>query len=166
MDFSSLQTLIKETGTFIPLTIIRSEQSASQPAKPFGTYKVTSKNNGDFRNRIQKTNLDPTKYSEEYLRKEYFIVSLSFIGQDISALFGYADKAFNYLNAASRDKKKELGVAIELQNSIQDRTAYIEPIYEYKVGFDFKVHGVGKLEQTIDAIDIQATMNSIEYNYE
>ncbi len=162
MEFSIVKDLIKSLAENIDLVVIRSEQGGKQPAYPYGVYKVSGKNNGDYRSWKEIAILDPTKYKEEFSRLEEFSISLSFMSlTSLDSLWLYADKAYDYLNVISRDRKQELGITVELLNAISDRTTYLDPVYEYKVGFDFKIKGVGKLERTLDAIDIDATVAGI-----
>lgn len=170
MNFDIVKSLIGFLAENIDLVVIRSEQGGKQPAYPYGVYKVSGKNNGDYRSWKEIAILDPTKYKEEFSRLEEFTISLSFVNVPfgsaqgtnlIDGLWTLADKAYDYLNVISRDRKQELGITVELLNAISDRTVYLDPVYEYKVGFDFKIKGVGKLERTLDAIDIDATVEGI-----
>lgn len=174
MNYSIINTIIQNIKTHcdaaLPLTklsaIIRAEQGGKEPAYPYGSYKLTSKDNYDYKNRIEKVNPDPTKYSEEYFRKEGFNISFVLIGKDLSILYSIADNIYNYLNILSKDFQRDNKIKIEVLNSISDRSILIDPEYEYRIGFDFKIHGTGILTNTIDAVDVTATINSIEYNYE
>jgi len=167
MEFQVVKDLIQSLAESIGVTIIRAEQGGKQPDSPYGSYKAITKNNGNYGYQNEIEIEDPTKYKEEFSRKEEFSVSLSFISIVSSDdLWSLADQAFDYLNVLSRERKQELEIAVEMLNTVSDRTVYLDPIYEYKVGFDIRVKGLGRLERTIDAVDIEGSVSGVGVNVE
>ncbi|HMV44717.1 MAG TPA: hypothetical protein PK079_25085 [Leptospiraceae bacterium] len=162
MNTDVVKSLVSALATALDVEIIRAEQGGSMPASDYGSYKVTLKNNEKYQDRRELYIPDPAKYKEEYSRKENFSISLSFISRTgVANIWTLADRAFDFLNVLSVDLKKSLNIYVEMLAGVTDRTTYIDPTYEYKVGFDFLVHGIGKLERVIDAVDIEGTIDGI-----
>ena len=145
---------------------IRSEQGGKEPSYPYAVYKITSNNLGDYRTWKEIENPDETKYSEEYYRKESINVSVTVVGKKIFDLYDISKKIYDYINIVSREVQQKNNFKLELLNSVQDRTLYLEPEYEYRVGFDFRIYSIGVLANTIDAIDIPETIKQIEIDIE
>lgn len=156
--------------------IIRKEQSSLKPQYPFGAYKLLSVSGSRYSDRIEINNPDPTKMTEKFSKIETAVVSLSFYIREntvnvgvpslpvIDVIYDLAERAIDFLQKKGKDHFHALGVVVELfDTNITDRTVYLDPIYEYQIGFDFKVRAVKNLELTIDAIDVDATFAGIEY---
>lgn len=167
---SILQNALAYSNSVLPTNqlsaIIRANQGGKEPNHPFGSYLVTSKDNQNYNSRKEIANSDPTKYSEEYYRRENLNVSLTLVGKEISKLYEIADKLYDYLNVISKDFQRENNIKIEPLNQIQDRTQFFDPEYEYRLGFDFQVRGIGVLQNTIDAVDVDGTVASVELSVE
>jgi hypothetical protein len=169
MNYSILNTILQNAlvycNTALPenqlTVIIRSNQGGTQPGYPYGSYLVTSSDIQKYSNRKEIANPDPTKYSEIYSRRENLNVSLTLIGNDIVKLNTIARKLYDYLNLFSRDFQQENNLKIEPLNQVQDRTIFNDPNYEYRLGFDFQVRGISVLSNTIDAVDMDATIDAV-----
>ena len=166
MNFQTVIDLIKDLSTSLSVPIYRAEQKFDKPQVIFGTYKVLVKNNGVYSDFKELEIEDPTKYQREFSRIENFSISLSFIGNDIKDLYPLADLAMDYLNVSSWDKKQELGIKVDINGDVEDRTVFLDNIYEYKVGFDFNIIGIGKLQETLDAVDMDATISGVSLSIE
>lgn len=156
--------------------IVRKEQTAKKPAYPFGAYKILSVNGNQWNNKVQVDNPDPTKVTERYSKVNTAVVSLSFyISENIQGLsespidviHELAQRAIDFLQVIGHDSLATLEVVVELLNSnVSDRTTYLDPIYEYQVGFDFQVKMMATLNKTLDAVDMDATFAGIIMNFE
>ncbi|HMZ62173.1 MAG TPA: hypothetical protein PL048_25605, partial [Leptospiraceae bacterium] len=78
-----------------------------------------------------------------------------------------ADHAVNWLSVIGKADISAKGAVIQLLDfSVQDRTVYIDPVYEYQLGFDFILKETRSVETELDAVDIDGTMSRVNYNYE
>jgi hypothetical protein len=165
-----LQNALVYCNTALPTNqltaIIRSNQGGKEPVYPFGSYLVTSADIHNYRNRKEMENVDPTKYSERHYRKEFYNVSLTLVGKDVFKLHEIAKKIYDYLNIESRDFQRENNIKIEPLNQIADRTQFLDPEYQYRIGFDFQVRGIGTLDRTIDSVDMDGTIEEIQTQIE
>lgn len=160
--FSNLKNYLAQSNLTLH-DIIRAEQGGKKPNYPYAVYKITSQNVGNYLIRKPKDNPDPTKYSETYFRKQHINISFSLLNKEFENLYKIAHACYDYLDVVSKDFQKENKIRIEILNNIDDRTIYLEPEYEYRVGFDFRIHLIGKLEFTLDAVDIEETIKEIQY---
>ncbi|MBK8397433.1 MAG: hypothetical protein IPL26_19640 [Leptospiraceae bacterium] len=153
----------------VKFPIIRKDQSAKKPNYPFGAYKVLSVS-GNRNNRVEVENPDPTKVTDRYSKINTDVISLSFYINEtnqplsIDLIHELAERAIGFIQILGRDQFRELGVTVELiEPNVTDRTTYIEPIYEYQVGFDFRIKSVVNLDNTLDAVDLDATVEGVEF---
>lgn len=156
-----------------PFPIVRKEQSGRKPIYPYAGYKITSLNGQPYINQGQIENLDPTKVTYHHTKEETAIVSLSFYTLEkpdqpsIDKIYVLANKAIEYLQLIGKDQIRDLQLVVELfDTTVQDRTLYLDTVYEYQIGFDFKVRGLKVFDQELDAVDVGGTIAGIEYNYE
>lgn len=171
MDLLSifLQTIYDLDNKF---PIIRKEQSGAKPPYPYGAYKLLSESSKGFDTRYQKENDDPTKITDTYSRENISTVSLSFYTNENSQdaykkLHTITEHAINYLGILCKDDIASLNVVLNLFNfTVQDRTTYIDPVYEYQLGFDFTIRERKAIDKVVDAIDMVATIAGVEANYE
>jgi hypothetical protein len=159
-----------------PFPIVRKEQSGLKQVYPYAGYKVLTVNGDPYQNKGQIDNIDPTKITYHYDKVETAIVSLSFyitenasgvIPPTIDLIYTKASEAIEYLQIEGKEAIKELQIVVELfDTTIQDRTLYLDTVYEYQLGFDFRVKALKGLDLELDAVDVDATIDGIEYHYE
>jgi hypothetical protein len=158
-----------------PFPIFRKEQSFKKPEYPYGGYKILSINGKSFINRGELPISNTSKVKFLLTKEELAIISLSFYALEntpnlqcppIEEIYKLANRSINYLQVIGRSSFRELSVYVELLDTIiTDRSTYLDTIYEYQVGFDFKIKAVSTLEQIKDSIDIDGTVNGIEYDF-
>ncbi|HNF27667.1 MAG TPA: hypothetical protein PKV80_24575 [Leptospiraceae bacterium] len=160
---------LKYTGKF---PVIRKEQSGKKPGYPYAAYKKISENSPGFLYRNEKLNSSPAKITEEHSRIISTTVSLSFYNSEnkpdaLKTIQAIADYAVNWLSVIGKADISAKGAVIQLLDfSVQDRTVYIDPVYEYQLGFDFILKETRSVETELDAVDIDGTMSRVNYNYE
>ncbi|MDI7188838.1 phage neck terminator protein [Leptospira santarosai] len=154
-----------------PFPIIRKNQAGPKPSYPYAAWGILLKDGERYNLKDEIENPDPTKLTERLFKFTSISVSLSFFDiaktsqpdyKPLDSIFDFGDRAIDYLEIIGKDYFESLGIKVDLiDQKIQDRTAFIDPIYEYQVGFDFMVRGIKDLLITVDAIDLEATYASI-----
>lgn len=172
-DIRSIMTKLSENlGTpDAPFPMIRKNQVGSKPSYPFATWGILLKDSERYNLKDEIENPDPTKITERLFKFTSINVSLSFFDiaktnqpdyKPLDSIFDFGDRAIDYLEIIGKDYFESLGIKVDLiDQKTQDRTAFLDPIYEYQVGFDFTVRGIKDLLITVDAIDLEATYASI-----
>ncbi|EJP16981.1 phage neck terminator protein [Leptospira interrogans] len=172
-DIRSIMTKLSENlGTpDAPFPMIRKNQVGSKPSYPFAAWGILLKDSERYNLKDEIENPDPTKITERLFKFTSINVSLSFFDiaktnqpdyKPLDSIFDFGDRAIDYLEIIGKDYFESLGIKVDLiDQKTQDRTAFLDPIYEYQVGFDFTVRGIKDLLITVDAIDLEATYASI-----
>lgn len=172
-DIRSIMTKLSENlGTpDAPFPMIRKNQVGSKPSYPFAVWGILLKDSERYNLKDEIENPDPTKITERLFKFTSINVSLSFFDiaktnqpdyKPLDSIFDFGDRAIDYLEIIGKDYFESLGIKVDLiDQKTQDRTAFLDPIYEYQVGFDFTVRGIKDLLITVDAIDLEATYASI-----
>ncbi|ASV10732.1 phage neck terminator protein [Leptospira santarosai] len=154
-----------------PFPIIRKNQAGPKPNYPYAAWGILLKDGERYNLKDEIENPDPTKITERLFKFTSISVSLSFFDiaktsqpdyKPLDFIFDLGDRTIDYLEIIGKDYFESLGIKVDLiDQKIQDRTAFIDPIYEYQAGFDFTVRGIKGLLITVDAIDLEATYASI-----
>ncbi|AVV48655.1 MULTISPECIES: hypothetical protein [Leptospira] len=154
-----------------PFPIIRKNQAGPKPNYPYAAWGILLKDGERYNLKDEIENPDPTKITERLFKFTSISVSLSFFDiaktsqpdyKPLDFIFDLGDRTIDYLEIIGKDYFESLGIKVDLiDQKIQDRTAFIDPIYEYQAGFDFTVRGIKDLLITVDAIDLEATYASI-----
>ncbi|EKO35552.1 hypothetical protein [Leptospira santarosai] len=154
-----------------PFSIIRKNQAGPKPNYPYAAWGILLKDGERYNLKDEIENPDPTKITERLFKFTSISVSLSFFDiaktsqpdyKPLDFIFDLGDRTIDYLEIIGKDYFESLGIKVDLiDQKIQDRTAFIDPIYEYQAGFDFTVRGIKDLLITVDAIDLEATYASI-----
>ncbi|WP_061243011.1 phage neck terminator protein [Leptospira interrogans] len=172
-DIRSIMTKLSENlGTpDAPFPMIRKNQVGSKPSYPFAAWGILLKDSERYNLKDEIENPDPTKITERLFKFTSINVSLSFFDiaktnqpdyKPLDSIFDFGDRAIDYLEIIGKDYFESLGIKVDLiDQKTQERTAFLDPIYEYQVGFDFTVRGIKDLLITVDAIDLEATYASI-----
>lgn len=156
--------------------IMRREQVISKPSYPYGSWKLLSYGGLDYSIKSQVEIPDPTKIQYKYKKFQKSIVSLNFLNIEknkdnnihaIDVIHDIAQIAMDYLSVVGRENFQEIDVVVELINQqVQDRTSYLGFVYEYKVGFDFNINTERTLNQEVNAVDMEASIAEINYEFE
>ncbi|KAA1266817.1 phage neck terminator protein [Leptospira interrogans] len=172
-NIRSIMTKLSENlGTSdSPFPMIRKNQVGPKPSYPFAAWGILLKDSERYNLKDEIENPDPTKITERLFKFISVNVSLSFFDiaktnqpdyKPLDSIFDFGDRAIDYLEIIGKDYFESLGIKVDLiDQKTQDRTAFLDPIYEYQVGFDFTVRGIKELLITVDAIDLEATYASI-----
>lgn len=164
-----IKQFIKALAEYLPVQFIRAEQSGDRPEYTFMSYKVLSgePEPGQCIIETQKNDpVDETKVIKTTTRESDAIVSINFFGseKDYGALWELAYKAYNWIDSnAGKDKADEIGIGIFTAGPIQDRTVFFETLYEHKLGFDVTVKHKTSSDETVDAVDLAASIEEIHY---
>lgn len=152
--------------------VIRKEQSGKKPGYPYAAYKKMTESSRGYRYREEKENPNPAQFTEEFSKNISSAVSLTFYNSEnksdsLKNLQAVADAALDWLSVLGKEAIAEKdAVVVFFDYTVQDRTVYLEPVYEYQLGFDFIIRETKTLDRTMDAVDIDATLSRTEYHYE
>lgn len=164
---NALEEFLKDESP--ELKIIRKNQAGEKPNYPFGAWGVLNKKTDRFTHHQNVEISDPTKVKTLHYGAESIIISLSFYdvatnaNKPIDTVFELCDKALEFLQLESEDVLSDMEVVILIDSqSVQDRTTYLDPAYEYQAGFDLIIKSIRKAEKTVDAVDIEKTFQRIQ----
>lgn len=167
---SLVDLLAVHLGTLdVKYPFFRKEQSVPKPVYPFGSWKVLSVGGLDYSIRRDLEEPDPTLIRYQWEKVQSAVVSLSFFNVEsnsvvkpIDAIWETAQNSMDWLSVIGMESIRELGVVVELINqSVADRTTYLDSVYEYQVGFDFRVKLLRTLVESVPAVDMDATIERI-----
>ena len=153
------------------LKIIRKNQSGNKPAYPFCGFSFLSNNREKFVFKKNIPNSDPTKISEKYFGFNELVLSLSFYDvakneanhKPMENCYELAESALSYFQFEAKELLEEHNFVLDLsQTTIEDRTTYLDPVYECQVGFEIKIKTVRTKSVIVDTIDLDETFKGIE----
>lgn len=169
--FNSIRSLVDLLAVYlgnlgVKYPLFRKEQSVPKPVYPFAAYKILSVGGLDYSIKREMVEPDPAKLKFQWEKVQTAVVSLSFynlennsISRPIEVIYQTAQDALDWLSITGKEQIRELGIVVELINQqIQDRTVYLDRVYEYQLGFDFKVKALRTLVETVPAVDMDATI--------
>ncbi|MBN2157921.1 MAG: hypothetical protein JW807_00895 [Spirochaetes bacterium] len=164
---TTIKNAVKLVAAYVGITFIRAEQDGDRPALPFMEYKITGQPQDPAETEstiIADKEGDETKVIATSQRHDRAIVSLSFFGNDYTNIWSRAELARDYLESeAGKEALFTLGVFPRLLGpETSDRTSFLETSYEYRVGFDVAFEGTKEKTEELDAIDLPASVASIE----
>jgi hypothetical protein len=169
---TQIRTLLSTIATELEIPVLRKEQSVKKPVYPYMAWKILSVNGTDYSIRETKPIADETKILYEHFKVQTAIVSLSFYHTEskktdemnpLDVCYNLANASMDYISILGREQIRTLGIVCEnISQSVSDRTTYLDPIYEYQVGFDFRVKAVKTVEQTVGAVNMDETLDRME----
>lgn len=144
-------TITKSTG----VNIIRADQDGQAPAYPYGAFKIISTPEENFHQNIIVNVKSGQNTIKKYYAKQRTNISLNFVGKKYDELLMKIQTVFDWFRKTDNIIYcKNLGHTPRLINTtIQDRTVYLDSMYEYKLGFDVRFDYIGLIEDTIELID-------------
>lgn len=159
IDFDKIKTAIQLIAININTTIIRAEQEVLKQTYPYGVYKIVSGQQSVGVDKLVE-NLTLEKITIQTTRIQKSVVSLTFLtnGQ-IGGVWDLSYSAIKYLESIDGlEAFSALEMSVKHNGAITDRTAFIEPVYEYRVGFDLNMmyNKVEEIEH--DVIDVPLTI--------
>lgn len=130
IDYKTMrETVAQGLNAYLGIPIIRGNQTAPAPDKPYGTYNITTlagKNNGTWQVH------DDGK--ERLMVKS--IWSLSFLADDWDESVNHAIKAREWFEHTGRSHLAEYGITVQSTTDITNRDNILTVDYERKNGFD------------------------------
>lgn len=158
------KTVISLIATKLAITIIRKDQGGARPNSPFAAYKLMSINRSNY-DRKEVVNPNPTQITNRFSNLLDLNVSLSFYSNSsVDEIFVLAETAIRFLQTETNDLLSSENLHVQLLKvSVTDRTTYLDPIYEYQVGFDFIIKAKSSFDRVIDAVDLDATIEGVEF---
>lgn len=155
IPFNDIQKIFNQVTKSTGVSIIRAEQDGAAPAYPYGAFKIISHAEESFHQNIIENEKSGQNAVKKYYAKQRANVSLNFVGKKYDELLTKVQAVFDwFMKTDNIIYCKKLGHTPRLINpSIQDRTAYLDSMYEYKFGFDIRFDYIGLIEDTIELID-------------
>lgn len=165
-----IRILMKALSDYLGIQVIRKNQDGPRPAYPYCAYGTLARSKDAANIRYPKPNSDQTKISTEYFIPEEVKISLSFYNANtdkpLDLLYELAKKSREWFEIHGKSEIENLKIVIDDFSSIQDRTTQLDVVYEYQIGFDFRIRGFRKIQLVEDAIDLESTFNSIDWENE
>jgi hypothetical protein len=160
IDVVKLETVLVAMETAIGISGYESEHVFDKPVLPYFTYKITLDDEDEKYQeiRVEEEITDPTVYPETVSRFGEAVISLNFFGNDGKDLRAKMKVAKEFL--------EETPLWDDMTpyefTGIQDRSTFLETDWEKRLGFDVKISNVNSKSVTTPAIDIPATIPTIE----
>ncbi len=167
-----IQAYLKVLSAHLNINFVRNEQSGERPGYPFMSYKILSSEGEPAQCVIAEYEPvagDDSKILKTSTRESDLVISLSFIGgeKDYSNLWAFAEEAHDWMDSLSgSEAADETGLGISVKSPVQDRTVFFETAYEHRIGFDFNVKDKSVKTETMDTVDLSATIDEITYKVE
>ncbi|EMO26206.1 hypothetical protein LEP1GSC170_1486 [Leptospira interrogans serovar Bataviae str. HAI135] len=163
-----IDDLMSALSDYLGIQMIRKNQDGPRPPYPFGGYGVLVRNKDLINLRYPQPIADDTKVSTLYVIPESAKISLSFYNANLTdplqALYNLSASAREWLELIGKPVTESIGIVADDFSSIQDRTVYLDAVYEYQIGFDFRVRGQREFAVIVDAVDLDVTYNAIDWS--
>jgi len=155
IPFNVIQKIILKLSKSISITIIRADQNGPAPAYPYGVYKITSSPEEFMHQNIQINEKSGNNTIKNYYKRQRSNISLSFLGKKYEDVYSAVKSAFDFFRLTDNISYiKKLGVTpMLISPNIQDRSTWLDAMYEYKFGFDFRLDYIGSQLNTIESIE-------------
>lgn len=169
-QIEKIKLFLKGLCGHLSISFVRADQSGDRPEYIFMSYKILSSDPEPAQGIIEEQEFiqdDETKILKTSIRESELVVSLSFIGSedDYASLWAFAEEAIDWVDSIfGSDKADEIGIGVSSVSPVQDRSVFFETEYEHKLGFDIRIKNKQSKEQTVDTVDLSATISEITYN--
>ena len=162
IDKSKIEIVLLAMSVAAGIEGWRSEQGFDKPALPFFTYKIIfdKPDQKDQEMRVEEPIVDQAIYPETIHRFGDATVSLGFFGNDYDALRAKANACREFLEETPLWAENNL--SDQEYSDIQDRSTFLETDWEYRLGFDVKIQYLNSKAKSTPAIDIDATLPTIQ----
>lgn len=145
---------------------VRAEDDGDRPKCMFLSYKVLSQENEPHQGEIVwYLNIDDERVRRRKDRKSSLTVSYTLLGpaDEYYSIWGTANAAVKWFESEECDSVcADQDVSAVIRGPVQDRTAFLETKYETRLGFDVGFTGHEVTDDVLPAVDIAATIESIE----
>lgn len=166
IDVGTVKQAMKLIAAYLGIFVVRAEQDGPRPALPFMEYKIMSQG-GDpawqERRDTAEDPSDPTKVIVTSKNDQRANISINFFGKDFTQIWSYAEVARDYCESETgKEALYAIGVFPRLISpEVNDRTSFLETEFEHRVGFDLALDGKKITTETMDAVDIAATIGDM-----
>lgn len=169
LDPAHVRAVMKALGGHLDIPFVRSDQDGERCGGMSFSWKIIQQGQEPaYMNAIARAN-DPDDETVVAVREECLsrgTVSLNFFGApaQYDALSALTQKAADWFDSDEGKEacKSNYIFPIAEERQIQDRAAILEAGYEARLGFDVRVIGRRVTSSTEDAVDISATIKSLE----
>jgi len=151
---STVNDLFDKIGAEIkpltPFVFIHANQEGPKPERPYGTYLIINEavdsQHQNPRKVIAAAPTPPYMVLKVYGEATRATVSVNFVGDtpaQISEIREWARKTLDWF----RFNRIDDAIVKVLNPSVEDRSIYLAPDWEYKVGFDIRLDSVEEYQQ-------------------
>ena len=154
IDQSTVDDLFKAIGTAISTFFVRADQKLDKLDRPYGTYKIINEAVESLHQEIrtQVVSATPRSIDVSKWQASKAAISINFLGDTPLEMDNLRDLARKTLDYIRKTHFANYVVRI-LSPSIEDRTAFVEPDYNYQLGFDIRLDLSEEFVQTIEQME-------------
>ena len=135
-------TVGAEIKALTPFVFIHADQEGPKPARPYGVYKIiyesVDSQHQNARKTIAAAPVPPYMVLKVLAEASRATVSVNFVGDtpaQISEIREWARKTLDWFRW-----NKPVGYVVKILNpNVEDRSVYLSPDWEYKLGFDIRL---------------------------
>jgi hypothetical protein len=160
IDKSKIVAVLVAMNASLGIEGRRAESGFDKLPLPYYTYKITldDEDEKDQEIRVEEEITDPTVYPETIYRFGEAVISFNFYGND--------DTALRALMKSAKEFLEETQLWDDMTpyefTGVQDRSTYLETEWESRLGFDVKISNMNSKSVTTPAVDIDATLPTIQ----
>lgn len=169
MELSKIQDTVEAIAAAIAVSFIRAEGNGPRPKLPFLRYKEISETRDSDRSVCEEYRAVEGEEKVEKISSSdsVSIVSLNFFNNDYAGVREQATHAWRFIDS---DEGQEiflnLGVVVsKVSPQIADRTEFFNNAFEYRRGFDIRIAAVDQSIETIDSLDLSASIEDMQFHY-
>ena len=162
ITYSDIDDIIDNLTQALSITFYRADQRFMKPVRPYATYRILSDRPESLhQNHISSIEKDHDNATLKYREGSKATISLDFIGDRVAHMEILRTKASEAFNWFRFNRVKDRTIRL-LNPNVQDRNAFIDPRWEYKIGFDIRVDYTeihSKDIESINTVEMTPTVN-------
>ncbi len=152
ITYSDIDDIIDNLTQALSITFFRADQPFTKPSRVYAVYKLMNTQAVSMhQNHTSSVEKDADNATLKVRENSKTIVSIDFIGEGVADMEIMRTKAGEALNWFRFNRVAGRTIRL-LSPNVQDRNAFIDPRWEYKIGFDIRVDVTEIHSQDIEAI--------------
>jgi len=133
------------------LETVDTDNPHTRPEYPYYSYKVTSYLPYEFTGQSTIEEVED-KYKETIYLQPQMVISFNSYAADVVVAYETILKAWEWFKYVGYQELKNHNIVVVDVGSIQDRTVFLSPEYQYRQGFDVTLRAVHAIERIVDAL--------------
>lgn len=146
------EVIVKGMFSYTGIKSVDTDNPNIRPDYPFYSYKITSYNPYAFTGQSKLEEYGDEKYKETLYLQPNVVISFNSYSDTVDEANIEIFKAWEWFKFVGYQDLKNSNIVVINVGSIQDRTIYLEPDYEYRYGFDVELRLTHSIERIIDAL--------------